>query len=93
MNQKVRAHVYIKGDVQGVSFRIETREKAQEIGVFGWVRNLPDGGVETVYEGEKEKVKNLIEWSKRGTTFARVNDVEVRWEKYQGEFDNFQILY
>ncbi len=90
---KARAHVYISGRVQGVFFRYETRYHAQKVGVKGWVRNLPDGRVEAVFEGEKEDIEYLIEFCKRGPPGARVDHVEVRWEPYRGEFKDFKIRY
>jgi len=65
---KVRAHVFVSGRVQGVFFRHETRREARMRGVKGWVRNLPDGRVEAVFEGEEEAVKELIEFCKTWTT-------------------------
>lgn len=89
----VRAHVIIRGMVQGVFFRAYTREWAKELGVKGWVRNLPDGSVEAVFEGEEGRVKELIERCRKGPPLAVVEDVQVRWEKYKGEFDDFEIRY
>jgi len=93
MNQKIRAHVFVRGKVQGVFFRANTRNKAQELGITGWVRNLPDGRVEAIFEGEKQKVEEIIEWTKRGSPIARVEGVEVEFEEYKGEFNDFEIRY
>jgi len=90
---KVRAHVYVSGRVQGVFFRSETRDEALRRNVTGWVRNLPDGRVEAVFEGEKEAVEKLIEFCKRGPPGARVTKVEVAWQPYRGEFKDFKIRY
>jgi acylphosphatase len=90
---KVTAHVFIAGRVQGVLFRSETRREAKKRGVNGWVRNLPDGRVEAVFEGEENDVKALAEFCRRGPPGARVTNVEVTWEKYVGEFEGFQIRY
>lgn len=90
---KTRAHVIISGRVQGVFFRSETQHEARKYSVKGWVRNLPDGRVEAVFEGEEENVKKLIEFCKRGPPGARVTDVNVVWEDYTGEFKNFEIRY
>lgn len=92
-NEKVRAHIFISGRVQGVFFRSHTAEKARELGITGWAKNLPDGQVEAIFEGEKEKIQNLIEWTKRGPEFARVNGINVEWEEYKGEFEDFEIRY
>lgn len=90
---KARAHVYVTGWVQGVFFRSETRREAKKLDVKGWVRNLPDGRVEAVFEGEEEKIKELIEFCRRGPPGARVTKVDVTWENYKGEFRNFEIKY
>ncbi len=91
--KKVRAHVFISGKVQGVFFRATTRDKANELGVKGWVRNLRDGRVEAVFEGDEDAVKKLIEWCHVGPPAARVEKVEVKYEDYRGEFDTFSIRY
>lgn len=88
-----RIRIYVSGSVQGVFFRDSTREKAQKLGVKGWVKNLADGRVEIMVEGEKEKVKELVEWSRKGPLIARVEDIEIKEEEYKGEFDSFEIRY
>ena len=93
MREKVRVHIFVEGFVQGVFFRANTYEKAKELQLTGWVRNLPDGRVEIVAEGEKEKVEKLIEWAKIGPSLAKVENVKILWEKYQGEFEDFSIRY
>lgn len=90
---KVRAHVYISGFVQGVFFRSTTKRVADRQGVTGWVRNLPDGRVEAVFEGGEAAVKDLINFCRKGPPGARVEDVEVSWEEYKGEFNNFSVKY
>ena len=89
----VRAHVYISGRVQGVFFRSNTRNMAEKLGLTGWVRNLPDGRVEAVFEGEESSVKEVIEWCHRGPSYASVSDVEVKFRRATGEFDRFEIRY
>jgi acylphosphatase len=89
----VRVHVYVSGRVQGVFFRYETRREARKRNVKGWVRNLPDGRVEALFEGEEEKVLELIEFCKHGPPGARVTNVEVEWGKYTGEFKDFYIRH
>jgi len=76
-----------------VFFRTETEDEAMRYGVSGWVRNLPDGRVEAVFEGEKDKVDRLIEFCRRGPPGARIARVEVAWEDYKGEFQDFRIRY
>jgi acylphosphatase len=93
MTEMVRAYLRIYGLVQGVFFRSSMREVAWRLGVTGWVRNLPDGSVEAVVEGPKEAVLKIIDWAHEGPPSARVEKVEVRWEKYKGEFNDFRIRY
>jgi len=90
---KARAHVLVSGRVQGVFFRSETQDEAIRQGVTGWVRNLPDGRVEAVLEGEKDRVEALIEFCRRGPPGARVTRAEVTWGNYTGEFKSFSIRY
>jgi acylphosphatase len=75
-----RVHLLVEGRVQGVFFRDATRREALSRGVSGWVRNLPDGRVEAVYEGEASAVSGLLEWTWTGTPEARVTHVETREE-------------
>jgi len=89
----VRAHVYVSGRVQGVFFRTETQDEAIRRGVTGWVRNLPDGRVEAVFEGEKDGVDKLVEFCKRGPPGARITNIEVIMENCTGEFKGFRIRY
>ncbi len=93
MGELVRAYVRIYGIVQGVFFRANTRRVAKRLGLKGYVRNLPDGSVEAVFEGERDKVEKAIEWCRRGPPLARVERVEVKYEEYRGEYDDFYILY
>ncbi len=89
--EKTRAHVFIKGKVQGVYFRQNTKQVATEHRVTGWVRNLSDGRVEAVFEGDNKNVDDVIEWCHVGPPNSRVDDVDVRFEKHTGEFDSFTI--
>jgi len=89
----VRAHVFVSGRVQGVFFRSETQDEAIRRSLTGWVRNILDGRVEAVFEGEKENVERLIEFCRRGPHGARVTRVDVSWENYTGEFKGFRIRY
>ncbi|HEX17001.1 MAG TPA: acylphosphatase [Thermoplasmatales archaeon] len=90
---KVQAHVLISGRVQGVWFRANTKEKARQLNLKGWVRNLPDGRVEALFEGEKEMVEEMIKWCHKGPPLAEVEKVEVEYRDYEGKFDDFSILY
>jgi len=90
---KARAHVYVAGRVQGVFFRYETQREAKVRNVRGWVRNLSDGRVEAVFEGEKADVEKLVEFCHQGPPGATVTRVEVTWEEYRGEFETFKLRY
>jgi acylphosphatase len=86
----VRYRVLVSGRVQGVFFRDTCRRLAQQHGVTGWVRNLPDGRVEAVYEGPAEDVDALVEWSRHGPRYAAVEHVDVQAEPPEG-LGEFQI--
>jgi len=88
-----RAHLHISGRVQGVFFRAETRDMTTGLSLTGWVKNLPDGRVEAVFEGDKEKVEEAIEWCRKGPSFAQVSDVKVEREEPTGEFSGFEVRY
>ncbi len=90
---KSRIHILIYGDVQGVFFRAGTRSTAMELGVTGWVRNVEDGSVEVVAEGEKEKLERLLEWCSHGPAGASVTKVEQEWLENRDEFEDFRIRY
>ncbi len=90
---KSRAHAFISGRVQGVFFRAGTRDEARRLGVKGWVRNLSDGRVEAVFEGQKEAVGKMLQWVARGPPGAEVDDVEAEWGDPTGEFDSFNITW
>jgi len=91
MSEKVRIHLFVSGRVQGISFRWRTRHKAQQIKVLGWVKNLPDGRVEMILEGERERIEELIEWVRKEPFLVKVDNLEKKWEEYQGEFSDFEI--
>lgn len=88
-----RVHVYISGRVQGVCFRSVTRQKAQGFELTGWVRNMSDGRVEAVFEGEDPVVDKMLAWCQTGPSLARVHDVIINEESYTGEFQDFDIIY
>ncbi len=89
----IRAHVIVSGHVQGVFYRDTTQRQANANGVTGWVRNLPDGRVEAVFEGEEQAVRRLIDWCWRGPPHAYVTDVEVTIEPYSGAFSGFSVRW
>lgn len=88
----VRAHVFISGKVQGVWFRGTTKQIAETLGLSGWVRNLPDGRVEAVFEGSEEDVRKAVEWCHKGPPSARVEKVEVFYEEPEN-LNGFEIRY
>jgi len=90
---KARAHVIVSGRVQGVYYRSYTQDKAEELGLTGWVRNNRDGTVEAVFEGEKEAVQEMVDWCWSGSPSSRVSDVVVEWEQPTGEYDRFSVAY
>ena len=91
MNKRVS--IIVHGRVQGVAFRHYTVQRALHLGVGGWVRNLPDGSVEGLFEGVEPAVNSLVEWCRQGPPSARVDEVELREEAYGGEFGDFGIRY
>ena len=88
---KRRVHVVITGRVQGVYFRQSTFRQARACGVVGWVKNLPDGSVEAVFEGDEDSVNQLIAYVRNGPSHATVKDVVVKEEQYLGEFFAFDV--
>jgi acylphosphatase len=89
-NEVTRARVRIAGRVQGVFFRMETRDRARSLGLGGWVLNARDGSVEAAFEGPSERVQSMLDWCRRGPSLAEVDDVSVEWEEPRGEAD-FEI--
>jgi acylphosphatase len=86
-----QAHVYVSGQVQGVFFRDSTREKAEQLGLAGWVKNLPDGRVEALFEGPIENVREMVRWCKEGPSHAEVEDVDAAFEASQGDLTSFEV--
>lgn len=91
--KKVRAHVIIAGRVQGIFYRVSAKKMADKIGVKGWIRNLPDGRVEAVFEGDEDAVKRMISWCWVGPPGAKVINIDVEWEEYLEEYKDFRVLY
>jgi acylphosphatase len=85
-------HIVVSGKVQGVGYRFSTVRQARELGINGWVRNLPNGSVEAVLEGDRRSIERMIEWCRRGSTAAIVRDVFVESIEAE-EFSNFEIRY
>ena len=90
-NQRVR--LFVTGKVQGVFFRQSLKVMAKKNDIFGWVRNLQDGRVESVLEGDGEKVNKLIAWAHVGPANSRVERVDIRNEEFIAEFYKFSVLY
>jgi acylphosphatase len=87
-----RAQVRVRGRVQGVFFRAETRERARSLGLAGWVRNCEDGTVEAVFEGDDERVRSMVDWCSRGPAGAQVEDVAVKWEAEPRGEQGFRVV-
>ena len=88
-----RAKLIIKGIVQGVNFRYYTQREAQKYNLTGWVRNLPDGSVAALCEGEEEDMEGIIQWCRHGPSSAHVTELVVQTEEFRGTFQSFTILY
>ncbi len=85
-------HVFIEGKVQGVFFRDNAKNKADELDVKGWIKNLADGRVEAVFSGDDKNVEEIIGWCRQGPSSADVTYVNVRSEEPK-EFDDFEVRY
>ena len=86
-----RVEFKVTGVVQGVFFRQEAKRVADGLDLTGWVRNEPDGSVKIVAEGAEDKLQELAEWCKNGTTWAKVEKVEAEWQEAGEEFNDFEI--
>ena len=86
-----RARVYVSGQVQGVFFRDSTREKAEQLGLAGWVRNIPDGRVEALFEGPSERVREMVRWCREGPAGAEVEDVDAEFQASEGDLTGFEV--
>jgi acylphosphatase len=91
MTDRARVSLFISGVVQGVNFRYHTYEEARRLGVAGWVRNLADGRVEVLAEGEQRALERFVGWCRRGPRLALVEGVEARWQPYAGDLEPFDI--
>ena len=88
-----RARVIVRGRVQGVSFRAYAQAEANNLGLNGFVRNLPDRSVEIVAEGDEDTLKKLVEWAHTGPSHARVDSCEVDYAEATNEWHDFKIAY
>ena len=91
--EKVRVRVIIEGRVQGVFFRHHTEETASRLGLKGWVKNRRDGSVEAVFEGDQDRVDQIVHWCHGGPSGASVTKVYSTREDYTGEFEDFSVIY
>ena len=89
---KIRVHVVISGQVQGVWYRASTKEKAEELGLTGWVKNTTYGNVEAIFEGDELKVNEMIAWCHKGPPLAQVTDMKITRQRFSGEFVGFVVL-
>ena len=93
MSRQKRLYARVSGRVQGVGFRYYTERQARRLGLTGWVRNLPDGGVELVAEGEESTLQQMLEWCGEGPPSAAVSAVQASWADGLGEFSDFRIRH
>lgn len=93
MAQAKQVHLLVTGRVQGVSFRYYTAQTGRELGLTGWVRNLPDGRVEAVACGEKELLERFVDYCRQGPPLARVDDLDFNWSDAVEDFSGFSIRY
>lgn len=91
-NDSTRVRARISGRVQGVSFRYAAQEEAERLGLSGWVRNLPDGQVEALFQGPGESVQQMLRWCEKGPSPARVTDVETSHEEARDDLTGFKVL-
>ena len=90
---KSNLHVIISGRVQGVWFRASTKQQAEKLGLTGWVKNTDNGQVEAVFEGEDEKLDEIINWCHKGPSLSKVEKVDIKKQKPTNAFDDFSIKY
>jgi acylphosphatase len=93
MEESAQAHVWISGRVQGVFFRHNTQQQAMWRGLRGWVRNLQDGRVEALFQGDRARVEEMVQWCHQGPPGAWVREVEVIWERPEPDICGFRIAY
>ena len=92
IERKPSIYIIIKGKVQGVSFRYFTLKQAQELNIVGWVRNIPNGTVEAVAQGDKINLELFIKKLKQGSSFSRVDDVILNWKHQAKDYNFFSII-
>jgi len=90
---KKNVHVTISGKVQGVWFRANTKDKAEQLDISGWIRNTPDGKVEAIFEGEEENIKEMLDWCNNGPPLAKVKEVKIEEREPTNKYKKFDIRY
>ena len=90
---KSRARVIVRGIVQGVNFRYYAQRQAIRNNITGWVRNLPDGSVAAIFEGDEQDVEAMVQWCRRGPPSAQVTELIAQPEEFRGEFSSFSVKY
>ncbi|HYA48952.1 MAG TPA: acylphosphatase [Burkholderiales bacterium] len=93
MGQPARVHVVLSGRVQGVAYRYFAEKRAASFGLTGWIRNLQDGRVEVLAEGDRVSLELFLAELRKGPRLALVEDFDVRWEDHTGEFKGFLIRF
>jgi len=91
--EKMRVHIFVSGRVQGIFFRENTKKKAEKLAISGWVKNLRDGRLEAIFEGDRENIEKMVNWAKKGPIWAKIDDFSLVWEDYLGQFKDFEIRY
>jgi acylphosphatase len=91
-SQYIRVHLIISGNVQGVYFRKHTQDISLQNNVYGWVKNLQNGDVECVLEGLKSNIDKVMIWCHQGPPNSRVDNVEIKYEEFTGDFNEFKII-
>lgn len=86
-----RVHIIIQGNVQGVFFRANAKKIAESLGLRGYAKNMDDGTVKVIAQGSKEKLKELIEFCKKGSEMSKVSKIDFKFEKANDEFDGFEV--
>ena len=90
---KLQVQVVISGRVQGVWFRANTKQRAEQLGINGWVKNTADGKVVALFEGDEKHIQEMIEWCHYGPPLAKVENVEVKKQPASSDFDQFSVRY
>jgi acylphosphatase len=88
-----QAHVFIEGRVQGVGFRHFAKVNAEEVGVYGWVKNLPDGRVEAIFAGPLDHIREMVNRCEEGPGASRVDDIDVTVEEAEEDYEGFEVRY